>query len=110
MCMLDKKLKAPVTLSNQMIKNIIVAILRIRLILPSIGIYVLTKYKTTPVIIRTKNIVNNDIVFVLVGKGGFETPSSGALHTLKCSQPPTPYIRLLPHLLLGVDSFTLCSS
>lgn len=62
--MLLKKAKAPVTLSNQIIKNIIVAILRIRLILPSIGMYVLTKYKTTPVIIRTKKIVNNDILFL----------------------------------------------
>lgn len=60
--MLAKKAKAPATLSNQMIKNIIAAILRILLKFASIGTNVLTKYKITPVAIITKKIVNNDIV------------------------------------------------
>lgn len=58
--------KIPNTFSNQIITKITTTILKMFLILESIGMYVLTSHSRTPTIINTSNTVISGIEFIFL--------------------------------------------
>lgn len=62
----EREPKIPNTFSNQTIINITTTILRMLFILPSIGMYLLMRYRITPATIRTNSIVNIGILILFM--------------------------------------------